>query len=291
MAQKVVLCGAGFLGMPFVESIRVAFSSRPTLFRFEHRNCDRQCKRSAFLRRVHISSKYPHNAYAKLKETMPEDHLLPPVPVDVTMRESLAQAFKNADAVVSLVDIHHGSPAQFEPVQRKGAENVARAAAAISAKLVHISAIGADLHGKIPYTRTRTLGEEAVRSHCTNTTIVRPSLVFGPGDGLFNVKLSGTWLNCLDLAPDRFPDASCFGKDDTRFQAVYHRSRGTRRQVYSRSTLIDSHTISLDVTPNNATCGGHTGRFRPTIFMPSILGELQGEFMQRLPKKSIHHRT
>jgi hypothetical protein len=29
MAQKVVLCGAGFLGMPFNESIRAAFSFRP----------------------------------------------------------------------------------------------------------------------------------------------------------------------------------------------------------------------------------------------------------------------
>ena len=147
---------------------------------------------SALLRRVQISSRNPHNIYAKLKETLPEDHLLPPVPVDVTKGETLAQAFENADAVVSLVGILHGSPAQFEAIQWKGAENVARAAAAVGAKLVHISAIGADLHGKIPYARTKALGEEAVRSHCANATIIRPSLVFGPGDGLFNVRRSGT---------------------------------------------------------------------------------------------------
>ena len=131
-------------------------------------------KPAALLRRVQISSRDPHNAYAKLKETLPEEHLLPPVPVDATKRESLAQAFENADAVVSLVGILHGSPAQFETIQWKGAENVARAAAAVGAKLVHISAIGADLHGKIPYARTKALDEEAVRSRSANATIIRP---------------------------------------------------------------------------------------------------------------------
>jgi NADH dehydrogenase len=44
--------------------------------------------------------------------------------------------FENADAV-SLVGTPHGSPAQFGAIQRKGAENVARAAAAVKAKIVH----------------------------------------------------------------------------------------------------------------------------------------------------------
>lgn len=145
---------------------------------------------AGLLRRVQISSRNPYKIYTKLKETLPEDHLLPPVPVDVTKRETLSQAFVNADAVISLVGILHGSPAQFEAIQWKGAENVARAAAAVGAKLIHISAIGADLHSKIPYASTKALGEEAVLSRCPNATIIRPSLMFGPGDGLFNVRRS-----------------------------------------------------------------------------------------------------
>ncbi len=144
------------------------------------------------LRRVQVSSRNPNNVYAKLKETLPQDHLLPPVPVDVTKGETLTQAFQNADAVISLVGILQGSAAQFEAIQWKGAENVARAAAAIGAKLVHVSAIGADPHSKIPYARTKALGEEAVLSHCPDATVIRPSLVFGPGDGLFHVRTAGT---------------------------------------------------------------------------------------------------
>lgn len=147
---------------------------------------------SGAFRRVQVSSRDPHRLYAKLDETLPRDHLLPPVPADVTKAETLTRAFENADAVVSLVGILQGSPTQFEAIQWKGAGNVARAAAAVGAKLVHVSAIGADPHSKVPYARTKALGEEAVLSHCPDATIIRPSLVFGPGDRLFNVSTAGT---------------------------------------------------------------------------------------------------
>jgi uncharacterized protein YbjT (DUF2867 family) len=182
----------------FRQSVSVALSSRPCYISGSNiARAISSANNLNALRRVQISSRNPHKVYAQLKETLPRDHLLPPVPVDVTREETLAQAFENADAVVSLVGILQGSPAQFEAIQWKGAENIARAAAAVGAKLVHISAIGADPHSKIPYARTKALGEEAVRSHCPNATIIRPSLVFGPGDGLFNVRNTGKQLSLL----------------------------------------------------------------------------------------------
>ena len=185
----------------FKQSVSVALSSRPCSVLGSNIataiSSANNLNAAALLRRVQISSRNPRKIYAGLKETLPQDHLLPPVPVDVTKEETLMQAFENADAVVSLVGILQGSPAQFEAIQWKGAENVARAAAAVGAKLIHISAIGADPHSKIPYARTKGLGEEAVRSHCPNATIIRPSLVFGPGDGLFNVSHTGKQLNLL----------------------------------------------------------------------------------------------
>ena len=55
--------------------------------------------------------------------------------------------------------------------------------------------MGADPHSKIPYAKTKALGEEAVRYHFPNGTIIRLNLVFGTGDGLFNVRNTGKQLN------------------------------------------------------------------------------------------------
>ena len=57
-----------------------------------------------------------------------------------------------------------GSPEDFDDVQWHGAENVALAAKKQGAKVVHISAIGADETSKIAYARTKALGEKGIIS-------------------------------------------------------------------------------------------------------------------------------
>jgi len=52
----------------------------------------------------------------------------------------------------------------FETIQWHGTENVVIAAKDVGAKIIHISAIGADRESNIPYARTKALGEEVVRS-------------------------------------------------------------------------------------------------------------------------------
>jgi uncharacterized protein YbjT (DUF2867 family) len=90
--------------------------------------------------------------------------------------------------VVSLVGLLNGTPQQFEQIQWRGAENVAKACRDTGAKLIHVSAIGADANSSIPYARTKGLAEISVLDICPEATIIRPSLVFGPGDGFFNVS-------------------------------------------------------------------------------------------------------
>lgn len=110
--------------------------------------------------------------------------------IDITEPSTLPPAFKDADVIVSLVGILHGTPAEFERIQWRGAENVARAARSAGAKLIHISAIGADPRSDIPYEKTKGLGERAVLDACPKATIIRPSLVFGPEDDFFNSRRS-----------------------------------------------------------------------------------------------------
>lgn len=84
-------------------------------------------------------------ASASIKHRGPSGTLGDPLTVDVTASwESLATAFEGAHTVVSLVGILYGSPQQFDKIQLGGAENVAKAAKKVGARLVHLSAIGAD---------------------------------------------------------------------------------------------------------------------------------------------------
>lgn len=142
--------------------------------------------------RVQISSRRPQRVHDSILRKSPEllksGRLLPPAPADITRPDTLEEAFKDASVVISLVGLMYGSHEDFDRVQHRGAQNVARAAQKVGAKLVHFSAIGADPGSDIPYFETKGLGEKAVLKENPKSTIIRPSLVFGPGDGFFSVR-------------------------------------------------------------------------------------------------------
>ena len=80
-----------------------------------------------------------------MKLSPPElQYLEDPVDGDITKPETLSAAIDDADVVVSMVGLMHGTVEDFERIQWQGAENVARAARRARAKLIHISAIGAN---------------------------------------------------------------------------------------------------------------------------------------------------
>jgi uncharacterized protein YbjT (DUF2867 family) len=54
------------------------------------------------------------------------------------------------------------------------------------AKMVHISAIGADANSESDYSQTKAQGEAGVLAHMPNAIILRPSVVFGTEDEFFN---------------------------------------------------------------------------------------------------------
>ena len=68
-----------------------------------------------------------------------------------------------------------------------GARHIAQLAQECNAQLLHISAIGADSNSDIAYSRTKAIGEQAAFKECRNTTVFRPSIVFGKEDQFFNV--------------------------------------------------------------------------------------------------------
>jgi len=101
--------------------------------------------------------------------------------------ESVAAAMRGSHAVVNLVGIlAESGPQSFAAVQAAGPGVVARAAAAIGARMVHVSALGADENSPSRYARSKAEGEKAVLAAAPTATIFRPSVVFGPEDQFTN---------------------------------------------------------------------------------------------------------
>ncbi len=111
-----------------------------------------------------------------------------PVLCNIRDDASVAAAMDGADAVVNCVGILAPEGKNtFEPVQLQGAARIARIAAEKGiARMVHVSAIGADAASASDYARTKALGEAEVLRHMPDAVILRPSIVFGPEDGFFN---------------------------------------------------------------------------------------------------------
>jgi uncharacterized protein YbjT (DUF2867 family) len=100
---------------------------------------------------------------------------------------SVEAAMRDSHVAINLVGIlTEGGAQTFEAVQGKGAETVAKAATAVGARMVHVSAIGADQNSPSRYARAKAAGEEAVLSAMPSAVILRPSILFGPEDDFTN---------------------------------------------------------------------------------------------------------
>lgn len=125
--------------------------------------------------------------------------------------DSIRSAVAGADAVVNLVGILQESGRQgFHEVQAVGPRVIAEASPP-GVPLIQVSAIGADLRSPSQYARSKAQGEAAVASARPDAVILRPSLLFGQGDSLFN-RFAGL-ARALPVLP--------LAGADTRFQPVF----------------------------------------------------------------------
>ena len=136
-----------------------------------------------------------------------------PILCNIRDDASVRAAMQGADAAVNCVGILTESGKNgFDAVQSEGAERVARIAAEEGvARLVQISAIGADMDAESDYARTKAEGEAGVLRHMPQAVILRPSIIFGPEDAFFNRFAGMTRIS---------PVIPLVGSK-TRFQPVY----------------------------------------------------------------------
>ena len=115
-------------------------------------------------------------------------------PVLCNIRDALSvrAAMADADAVVNCVNIlSPRGKSTFRSIFEEGAETVARLSAEMGvARMVHVSGIGVDPESDSAYVAGKARGEAMVLRHRPDAVILRPSVMFGPGDAFYN-RLAG----------------------------------------------------------------------------------------------------
>jgi uncharacterized protein YbjT (DUF2867 family) len=195
---------------------------------------------------------------------------------------SVEAAARDADVVINLVGILFERGRQrFEAVQAFGAEAVALAAAAFGARLVHVSAIGADEHAPARYARSKAVGEKLVLAAVPGATILRPSVVFGPEDDFFN-----KFAAIARIAPA----LPLVGGGETKFQPVFAGDVAAAVLAAVEGRTMDGRTYELggpDVKTFKALMEfvlATIERRRLLVPIPFALASFQALFLQFLPK-------
>jgi uncharacterized protein YbjT (DUF2867 family) len=206
--------------------------------------------------------------------------------VDVRDEDAVAAAVRGADVVVNLVGIlYPGGGQTYKDVHVEAARSIGRASKAAGAgTLIHVSTMNITPESESAYARSKAIGENALREEFPQTTLIKPSLVFGPEDQFFN-KFAGL-ARMLPFLP-------LVGGGHTKFQPVFAgdvadaivkcaSDPATRGKVYELGgptvmSVKDMLTIILRAT----------ARSRPLIPIPFWLASIQGFFLQYLPGKLL----
>lgn len=114
---------------------------------------------------------------------------------DVRDPTFVGRVLAGQDAAVNLVGILGGSPRLMRALHVDWPARLAESGAGL-ARLVHVGAVNADPDGPSRYLATKGEGEARIRAARAPWTIVAPSVVFGPGDGVF-----ARFARLLRLAP------------------------------------------------------------------------------------------
>lgn len=228
----------------------------------------------------------------RLRERAKHLILLPTVDVvtaDVHRDAELDALVAGSDAVINLVGVLHSPPgtpwgAAFERAHVALPRRLAAACARLGVtRLIQMSAVGAADNAPSEYLRSRAAGEAAllaVRDR-VDTTVFRPSVVFGPEDRLLNLFATmQRWLPVVLLACPEAKFQPVFVGDVA--ECIVHALSDTRTHHRNYDLCGPRvHTLRELV----AFAGQAAGCARPIIGLPEGLSMLQAAMMEWLPVK------
>ena len=205
---------------------------------------------------------------------------------DVFEAAFLRDAFRDADVVINLVGIlnERGDDGSgFRKVYVELAETMLAAMNDAGVRrLLQMSALHAG-DGESHYLKARGEAEARVRGSKLDWTLLRPSVIAGPGDGLF----------CRFAQLLRFAPGLPLGGADARFQPVwigdvvdaFVRALDDAATIGRSYDLVGPEVMTLsDIVKLTAKTKGWT---RFVLPLPAALGRVQAEVGEHLPGKPI----
>ncbi len=261
MKRILVLGGTGFVGRSLCEAL--AREDRACVVRVPTR------------RRA-------HGAHV---QTLPTVEL---VQADVHDATALLRLVSGCDAVVNLVAALHGNAASFEHVHVTLPRKITTACRAAGVRrLVHVSALGADIGAPSMYLRSKAQGELALAAAPELlTTVLRPSVIFGADDRFLNLFAQ------LQAAAPVMPLAG----SDARFQPVWVEDVASAllRCLQDPATAGKTYECTgpdvLTLSDLVRLAGRFSGHERLQIPLPGWAGWLQAVAMEVLPGQPLMSR-
>jgi NADH dehydrogenase len=210
---------------------------------------------------------------------------------DVHDDAALAALVAGHAAVVNLIAVLHGDAARFERMHVQLPQRIAAAMRQTGVqRLVHVSALGADVQGPSMYQRSKARGEAVLQAAGLDLTVLRPSVIFGAEDKFLNL-----FADLQQFAP--FMPLAGSG---TRFQPVWVndvaaaivrclQDRRSIGQTYE-ATGPETFTLGELVRRSGQWAGVNSGKGRAVIALPRWVGWLQALGMEMLPGEPLMSR-
>ena len=198
---------------------------------------------------------------------------------------SLAKAFEGADAIVSMAGILNEKGRKgkgFHKVHVELVEQMIEACAQAGVRrVVHVSALGAG-EGDSYYQKSKGEAEALLReAGDIDETIIRPSVIFGPGDDFFNRFAS--LLRMTPVLPLACPEARLQPVFVGDVAAVIATALDKPWTVGKTMNAVGPHEYSLrELVEFTATAAGLKRR---VIGLPNWLSRLQAAVLDFVPGK------
>ena len=205
---------------------------------------------------------------------------------------SISKHLGGSSLLINLVGILQsrlGNPwgIDFENAHVKLTSNLVEAAQKVGcSKIIHISALGSSENAPSMYLRSKAASEKILSTSNLNTIILRPSVVFGPGDKFLTMFAKmHRFLPFIPLASYNALFQPIFVGDLVKIIELCIEKNNNSSKTY---TCVGPEVLSLGELVKIA--GVYTNRKKPVIPLPDSLARIQAYLMEKIPGPTLLSR-